>query len=103
MKKITLLFFMFSLFSLSAKTISINNADCKENKSQIVLQKKLGFQPKAIYRGQIRVGELIKIYSSAGCSKIGKQLSFSCSVGDSVKEMEKEGLVTYKMYTGTCF
>ena len=102
MKKIILLFLIFSLTSLFAKTISISNADCKKNKSQNVLKEKLGFQPRSIYRGQIRVGELVKIYSAEECSSVIKS-SYSCSVKDSFKELNKEGLVTYKMYSGECF
>jgi hypothetical protein len=36
----------------------------REIKSKTILKEKLGFQPKSMFRGQIAVGELIKIYSA---------------------------------------
>lgn len=100
MKKILILLLLS--FSLHAdKTISIQTADCKENKSKKILEQRLGFQPRSIYRGQISVGELIKIYSAKECPKI-KKTSYSCVVGEPLKQMTKEDWVTYKMYSGEC-
>ena len=100
MKKLLLALLLTS--SLYAdQTISISTADCREIKSKNVLKEKLGFQPKSMFRGQIAVGELIKVYSANECPKTEKKF-FSCVVGKPFKEMEKEGLVTYKMYSGEC-
>ena len=100
MKKILILL-LLSLSLYADKTISIQTADCKENKGKTVMKEKLGFQPKSIYRGQISVGELVKIYSAGECPTV-KKTSFSCVVGEPFKEMSKEGIVTYKMYSGEC-
>jgi hypothetical protein len=68
---------------------------------KIVLKEKLGFQSKSMFRGQIAVGELVKIYSANECPKTEKR-SFSCVIGKPFREMEKEGIVTYRMYSGEC-
>jgi len=83
------------------QTISISAADCREIKSKTVLKEKLGFQSKSMFRGQIAVGELVKIYSANECPKTEKR-SFSCVIGKPFREMEKEGIVTYRMYSGEC-
>ena len=105
MKKILILTIMFYAMSLSAKTISLSNADCVSFAANIAMQKKFGFMPKSMIRGQIRVGEFVNVYSPQVCMKAFKDMkqktSFSCEIKEEFKELSKEN-ITLKKYSGEC-
>ena len=107
MKKILIISLFATLISvsLSAKTISLSNADCVSFAGNIALQKKFGFMPQSMIRGQIRFGELVSVYSPERCTKAFKEkkqkASFSCEIKSEFEELSKEN-ITLKKYTGSC-
>lgn len=107
MKKIILFAFALALVSISAETISVSKAICVPITSREALEKRLGFAPVSMIRGQVEIGQLGTIYSSQECVKAIKgsnvTATFSCEIEKKIgTDREKAGIVR-KTYKGSCF
>lgn len=106
MKKITLLFLMISLLSLSAETISISTGTCVPVVSREALEKRLGISPISMIRGQIKVGELATVYTLQKCVKAIKgsneTASFSCEIEKQIGTDREKARITRKTFIGSC-